>query len=88
MIDKNELKSKFETSLIENIDRENAKKILAFLIDEKCNYIEDIIMDYLDLLSFEYNEFVKKYKILNDKYNNKFLQKAGEDMNLLEEFYA
>ena len=87
MIDINEIKAKFEKSVIENIDRENAHKILAFLVDEKCNFIEDIISDYFDLFTFEYNEFVDKYKELNNKYDGEFLEKASEDMNLLEEFY-
>ena len=87
MIDINEIKSKFEKSVIDNIDRENAHKILTFLVNEKCDYIEDIIMDYLDIFSFEYTEFVNKYEKLNNKYNGKFLKEASEDMNLLEEFY-
>jgi len=39
------------------------------------------------LFNFEYEEFVIKYNLLNDKYNGEFLSLASEDMNLLEEFY-
>lgn len=87
MTDINEIKSKFEKSVLDNIDKENAYKILTFLINEKCDFIEDIVTDYIDLFTFDYNEFVKKYEKLNAKYNDCFLEKASEDMNLLEEFY-
>ena len=45
------------------------------------------ISDYLDLFNFDYDEFTKKYIKLNEKYNKQFLNRASEDMNLLEEFY-
>lgn len=82
-----EILTKFERSVIENLDKDNCNKIVAFLIKEQCDYIEDIMNDYLDLFNFEYNDFVKKYNILNEKYNGRFLIEAGEDMNLLEDFY-
>ena len=87
MIDIKDIKEKFEKSVILNLDKENANKILKFLIDEKCDYIEDIMTDYLDLFNFDYEDFVNKYNKLNNKYDGKFLEKASEDMNLLEEFY-
>ncbi|MBO4293628.1 MAG: hypothetical protein J5881_04520 [Clostridia bacterium] len=87
MIDVKEIKSKFEKNMIDNMERENAQKILIFLANQKCNFIEDIVTDYLDLFAFDYNEFVNKYENLNNKYNGAFLEKTSEDMNLLEEFY-
>ena len=87
MIDINEIKEKFEEDVFKNLNKENAQEILKFLINEKCDFIEDIISDYLDLFNFEYQEFVNKYNKLNDKYNGTFLEQASEDMNLLEEFY-
>ena len=88
MININEIKDKFEESVIENLDKQNVHKIISFLIKQKCDFIEDIISDYLDLFDFEYEEFVRKYTELNAKYDGEFLKKASEDMNLLEEFYV
>ena len=88
MIDINDIKDRFEKSVLDSIDKENAKKIITFLINEKCDFVEDIFTDYIDLFTFDYNEFVNKYIILNSKYNGRFLEKASEDMNLLEEFYT
>ena len=82
-----EIKDKFEESVINNIDKQNAHKILSFLVNEKCDFIEDIISDYLDLFTFDYEEFVNKYTKLNEKYNGEFLKEARANMDLLEEFY-
>ena len=83
----NEIKEKYNSNVLKNLNKENFNKIVEFLIKEKCDYIEDIITDYLDLFNFEYDEFKEKYNKLNDKYNQKYLKMASEDMNLLEEFY-
>lgn len=82
-----EIKKKYSKSVIKNLNKENFYKILNFLIENECDYIEDIVSDYLDLFNFEYEDFIKKYDKLNQKYNNNFLNMASEDMNLLEEFY-
>lgn len=82
-----EIKKKYAKSVIENLSRENFYKIINFLESNNCDFIEDIVSDYLDLFNIDYAEFVKKYNKLNEKYSNTFLQRASEDMNLLEEFY-
>ena len=82
------IRDKYEKKLIENMDKENALKITQFLIKEKCEFIEDMMTDYLDLFNFQYEEFVDKYNKLNQKYNGEFLNKVNEDMDLLEEFYT
>lgn len=82
-----EIKEKYSESVIKKINKENFYKIVKFLIKEKCDFIDDIVSDYLDLFNFDYDEFVKKYIKLNKKYDKQFLNRASEDMNLLEEFY-
>ena len=79
---------KYEKTVINNINRENFNRIIAFLLKEKCNYVEDIIEDYLDLFTLDYKEFIKRYEILNKKYEGKLIKKANEDMNILEEFWC
>jgi len=87
LINIEELKDKFEPEVFQNLDKENVYKILDFLYKECCDFIDDLIENYLDLFNFEYEDFVIKYNLLNDKYNGEFLSLASEDMNLLEEFY-
>ena len=87
MINIEEILSKFEKDVLVNINKDNFMKIINFLINEKCDFIDDIITDYLDLFTFDYEEFIDKYKKLNFKYDNKLLEKVSSDMNILEEFY-
>ena len=88
MEDIQKIKEKYEEYIFDNLDKEKFNKIINFLIKEKCDYIKEFFCNYLDLFNIEYEEFVKKYNKLNKKYNGSFLEKASEDMNLLEEFYS
>ena len=88
MIKIDKIKKKFETCVFENLDKENFNKIVGFLVKEKCDFIEDIVNDYLDLFNIEYERFIDIYSKLNKKYKGTFLKQASEDMNLLEEFYV
>lgn len=78
---------KYTLSTLKNLNSENSKLIIAFLIEQGCNFIEELLSDYLDLFTIDYPIFVQKYYILNKKYHNHFLDYVANDMNLLEEFY-
>ena len=80
----NEIFEKYTSNVLKNIDKDNFKKILDFLEKENCNFLDEIIEDYLDLFMIDYDCFIKKYTYLNNKYNNKYLEYVSEDMNLLE----
>lgn len=82
-----EIIEKYSNSTLNNLDVNNIKKIIEFLKKEKCDYIEDLLEDYLDLFTIEYEVFIDKYNRLNNKYNNNLLSLASEDMNILEEFF-
>lgn len=79
--------NKYSNSVIKNLDKDNITNIILFLKQENCDYIEDLLEDYLDLFTIKYEDFVSKYKELNKKYGNKYLELASDDMNLLEEFF-
>jgi len=78
---------KYSDDIVRNMDRKNMNKIVMFLVDNGCDYIEDVLSDYLDLFVMDYDEFVSKYNVINEKYKNNFLVVASEDMNLFEEFF-
>ena len=82
-----EIIEKYSDSVIRNFDKKNMAKIILLLEDYHCNFIDDIIEDYLDLFNIPYEEFKDKLSKLNKKYNNRFLELASLDMNYLEEFY-
>lgn len=83
----NEILEKYSNSIVENFNEENFNRIITFLTNEGCNYIEDLLEDYLDIFIIDYDEFVRKYNILNNKYNNRYLELISEDMDLLEELF-
>jgi len=78
---------KYEKSVLDNMDKENMMKIISYLLSNNCDYIEELLEDYLDIFSFEYSEFVSKFNILNKKYNYNLINEIKEDMNILEELY-
>ena len=83
----NDILNKYEPSVIKNIDKENFMKIVSFLTEKKCDFIDELVEDYLDLFSFDYEEFVKKYNRLEETYKGNLLNEIKDDMNILEEFY-
>ena len=80
--------SKYEESVIKNLDKDNVDKILSFLSLNGCDYIEELLENYLDIFTFEYNEFVIRFSKLNDKYNHNLINEIKDDMNILEELYC
>ena len=83
----NEIIEKYTDATIKNLNKDNMLRIIDFLKLKKCNFIEDILEDYLDLFTIEYSEFVNKYNELNKKYNFNLLNEVSLDMNILEEFF-
>lgn len=79
--------SKYEKSVIKNLDEENIMKIVSYLLSNNCDYIEELLEDYLDIFTFEYNEFITKFNDLNKKYNYNLINEIKENMNILEELY-
>ena len=83
----NDILGKYSNFVLKNLDKENINKIIEFLKKEKCDYIEDLLEDYLDIFTINHDMFVKKYNSLNNKYNGNYLILASADMNLLEELF-
>ncbi|HJJ17176.1 MAG TPA: hypothetical protein OIM63_03720 [Bacilli bacterium] len=79
--------SKYDSEVFAKLNKENMTKIIIFLQKENCDFIEDLLNDYIDLFIIEYDDFIRRYIILNEKYNYKYLELAAEDMNYLEEMY-
>ena len=79
--------NKYSNSVLKNLNKDNINNIIFFLKKENCNYIEDLLEDYLDLFIIDYQEFVEKYNELNKKYDNNYLYLVSKNMDLLEEFF-
>ncbi len=80
------LDDKYEKYVYKNIDKENMYKIINLLYLNGCYFIDELLENYLDLFTIEYNEFENKFNILNKKYNNNLIDEISKDMNILEEF--
>ena len=78
---------KYSGSVLDNFDDNNMLKIIGFLRDYCCDCIDDLLMDYMDLFTIPYAEFVSKFHKLNAKYDNCFLDLASENMSFFDEFY-
>lgn len=81
-----EIIEKYSDNVIKNLNADNFRKIVVFLQNYDCNYIDDIVSDYLDLFTIDYILFVEKFNLINNKYDGRFLEIASENMQLFEEF--
>lgn len=82
-----ELYDKFEPKIFEQVDEENFKRICEFLISEKIDFIDELIMNYFDLFLIEYKDFVNRYQTLKIKYGSNLTEQIANDLNLLEELF-
>ena len=78
---------KYSNTTLNNLELDNINEIIDFLYKEKCNYIDDLLDDYLDIFTIPYDIFINRYNKLNQKYNKEYLKLASKDMNLLEELF-
>ena len=78
---------KYDYSFLASINRENLYLNANFLYQKGCYFLEDILEDYLDILTMEYTEFQKRYLTLEQKYGPDLIEKIGNDMAILEEFF-
>ena len=77
---------KFEISILTKIEKENFKKIITFLVEEKVDYIDELIENYLDLFIIDYDEFKMRFNKLKEYYGDNLVELISENMNILEEF--
>lgn len=78
---------KFESEVFKKMEKENLMKIVSYLNKQGIDYIEDIIEDYLDLFLIDYDVFVSKFEMLNNKYQGNLVNMIYSDMGVLEQFF-
>lgn len=77
---------KIEISILTKIEKKNFKKIITFLVEEKVDYIDELIENYLDLFIIDYDEFKMRFNKLKEYYGDNLVELISENMNILEEF--
>ena len=78
---------KYSVGILEHLGSDNVKKIVEFLQLNNCTYIDELLNNYLDLFTFDYEEFKTKFNILNKKYNYNLIEEIEYNMDILEEFF-
>ena len=76
-----------EDQVYKSLDKENLNKIINFLVSNGCDYLDELLDNYLDLFTIDFDEFKNKFNKLNNKYNYNLINEISNDMSILDEFY-
>lgn len=75
----------YDEELINSVEEKNFLKIIQYLIKNNIDFIEDIVVSYLDLFLIDYDVFVEKFEILKVKYGSNISNKISHNLQILEE---
>ncbi len=81
------LKENFDEDMIKELDMENVKIIIGYLLRNKVYYAKDLLLNSLDLFLLDSNIFIEKFENLKMKLGSNYVDKLGEDMSLIELMY-
>lgn len=81
------LKENFDEDMIKELDIENVKIIIDYLLRNKVYYAKDLLLNSLDLFLLDSNIFIEKFENLKMKLGSNYVDKLGEDMSLIELMY-
>ena len=81
------LKENFDEDMIKELDMENVKIIIDYLLRNKVYYAKDLLLNSLDLFLLDSNIFIEKFENLKMKLGSNYVVKLGEDMSLIELMY-
>lgn len=81
------LKENFDEDMIKELDMENVKTIIDYLLRNKVYYAKDLLLNSLDLFLLDSNIFIEKFENLKMKLGSNYVDKLGEDMSLIELMY-
>ena len=81
------LKENFNEDMIKELDMENVKIIIDYLLKNKVYYAKDLLLNSLDLFLLDSNIFIEKFENLKMKLGSNYVDKLGEDMSLIELMY-
>ena len=80
-----EIEDTFDQSVRSHLDDNNLKSIVTYLQMNQIYFIEDILIQYLDLFLFEKEEFIKRFELLKLKYPYNFIEVLAHNLDILEE---
>lgn len=75
----------FDEDIIKKVDIDNLFKIYKYLIDNGIYFARDLIVDYLDIFTLDYDEFVIKFEKLKNKLGSNYIEMLESDISKLED---
>ena len=82
---KEELLENYDKEVIDSIDIDNGKKVLEILNKYNFYFIEDIILNYLEIFMIDAKKVEDGILKLKEKIGDNFQIKIGDDLSLLDE---
>ena len=73
----------YEESYLNTLDENNFKKIYELFKSYNFYFIDDIILNYLEIFEMDYDEVKEKLNILKEQLGYNFVYKIGNDMSYL-----
>ena len=74
----------YDYSYLEGLDENNFKEIYKLLKEYNFYYINDIILNYIEIFSLDKEEVKQKIKELKEKLGNNYVYIIGNNMRVLE----
>ncbi len=74
----------YEYSYLEGLDEDNFKEIYKLLKEYHFYYINDIVLNYIEIFSLDKEEVEQKIKELKEKFGNNYVYLIGDDMRALD----
>lgn len=75
----------YDTEYLNSLDEDNFVKIYNLFKKYKFYFIEDIVLNYLEIFSMEYDVVEEGMALLKDKLGDNFVKIIGSNMNYLDE---
>ena len=75
----------YEESYLNTLDETNFKKIYELFKSYDFYFINDIILNYLEIFEIDYEGIKEKINLLKEKLGDNFVYKIGNDMTYLDE---
>lgn len=77
----------FDEDVLNHLEEENIKYIISYLQINQIYFIEDIIVQYLDLFLMDKEQFIQNFESLKIKYSNNFVETLAQNLDILEEMF-
>lgn len=74
----------YDYNYLEGLDEDNFKEIYKILKEYHFYYINDIILNYIEIFSLDKEEVEQKIKELKEKFGNNYVYLIGDDMRALD----